>query len=240
MLKDRLPLLRNVRNECAAHFSLDVPVITTRDLFHVPEVRSLIVDTPFSTTLPEIKKLLEPVSQQFHRYVEEWQNKQKESLRKMVGDAHGPEYVMGIEGDILNLATTFFDCKNCLPAIIWPARAMVHYHSIESTWGYGPSNMNGLTEERKTEVKTAASVLRQRQWNDEGHIAFDKSRSTMLGEVIRLCGFDPKATTVEEMNDADPILECLACNSVYKGRTLMKWSRTVSEQINVSVFSTFL
>lgn len=225
-LRSRIPLLNKIRNECARVFPPNVPIISTRDLFHIPTVHSLIVDPPFSTTMT--KEMLAPVAQDFSAYIQEWQNRQKDTLLRMIEEAYGPEYVSETE-NVFDLAMTSFRCSLCRGTPLTLQRAMVHHHCTAlNQWEDEPLR-DGMTKDEKLEANTVGGILRQQRWNSKNVISFDKGWSTMLGSVIELCGLDPKTATVEDMNRANPIFECLACNSVYRRRKILHWSRIVSK-----------
>ncbi|KAF8957650.1 hypothetical protein BDZ97DRAFT_1924354 [Flammula alnicola] len=39
-----------------------------------------------------------------------------------------------------------------------------------------------------------------------------------------MCGFDGLTTTAEQMDDANPIFECVRCNDPHQGRVMMTWA----------------
>jgi len=58
----------------------------------------------------------------------------------------------------------------------------------------------------------------------------EKPRPEMTGRcrlMLEILGLDPQTATVEELDELDPIFECLMCNDPEKGRFVMAWESTV-------------
>ncbi|KAF8960633.1 hypothetical protein BDZ97DRAFT_2060556 [Flammula alnicola] len=75
-------------------------------------------------------------------------------------------------------------------------------------------------------------VLGEVSWNACGHIKFDPEDLKAFIEIVKMCGFDPKVTTAREMDEADPIIECLSCNHIDEGRATMTWAAVRRHQIS--------
>jgi len=56
-------------------------------------------------------------------------------------------------------------------------------------------------------------------------ISFWTAASQTAAELVELCGRDPKTTTIQGMDCANPIFECEYCGSDRQGRLMMTWRR---------------
>ncbi|KAF5318090.1 hypothetical protein D9619_012274 [Psilocybe cf. subviscida] len=222
-LMRRLPLLRDIHKDCSKSFHPHTPVISTRDLFHLPAVHELIMGPPLDVAVTE--ETLAPIRQNFEAYVAEGQEQHRDALVQMINDAYGLQHPVD-KNVIFDLATTFFKCKACPYAAIRLPRALVHSCAVRFRCLY--SSKPELSLEENTEAAFALKVLAQPRWNEYSHISFDKNMAAIIGDVIKLCGFDPKSTTFNDMELAYPILECLSCNDLHNGRTTMTWSTTAN------------
>lgn len=221
-LKQRLPLLNRIRQVCSRSFHPHIPVVSARELFHVPTIHSLIMDTPLEDFTTET---LEPVRENFTVLMTEAQKLMKEALFKMIENAYGPGDAID-EHTIFNLATTFFKCKDCPYTTIRLPRALVHSCAIRFR-GLSAKKA-GLSLEENAEADVASKVLSESRWNEHNYLSFDKNMAAMTGDIVGLCGLDPKVATTDDMDLANPILECMSCNNIYNGRTTMNWTTTVS------------
>jgi len=70
-------------------------------------------------------------------------------------------------------------------------------------------------------------TLRQGYWNARGDITFNVDSLKILTEAVKVCGLDPKSTTIAEIEAVSPILECNVCSDGYTGRVLMEWLTVV-------------
>ncbi|PPQ99646.1 hypothetical protein CVT24_005224 [Panaeolus cyanescens] len=80
-------------------------------------------------------------------------------------------------------------------------------------------------------VETSAD--RARPWNSASRLSFNKHAHDAACGVLNICNLDPEQTTLEEVENADPILECEACNSFTKGRLILSWDGAVAHALAV-------
>ncbi|KAJ7650256.1 hypothetical protein FB45DRAFT_887444 [Roridomyces roridus] len=118
--------------------------------------------------------------------------------------------------ETLSLATTFFridgDPRQEQEPIGYPRilvhRAAIPYHSnLFPTIGEMPS---------------LASTIHGGAWNANKMIRPDLKASPNVRAVVRACNLDPKVTTVDEMDELNPVMECVTCAST-AGRLVMRW-----------------
>ncbi|PPR03605.1 hypothetical protein CVT24_007594 [Panaeolus cyanescens] len=65
-------------------------------------------------------------------------------------------------------------------------------------------------------------------WNTgNSKLKFDKKSSDLLGSLLSILGLNPKTTTLREIEELDPIFECVQCNRMKEGRLIMNWGQTM-------------
>lgn len=110
LLKKRLPILKNTRDEHVKTLPLNTICSSAGQLSRIPMVRNIIINTP--TTAVFTKDHLHPVIEAFTELTSQWKEDLKHKFLKMIKDAHGPDYTFD-EDTIFDLATTFFSCRAC-------------------------------------------------------------------------------------------------------------------------------
>ncbi|KAL0576007.1 hypothetical protein V5O48_005974 [Marasmius crinis-equi] len=74
----------------------------------------------------------------------------------------------------------------------------------------------------------------RRLWLLEANtVVYDPQVSNRMRNIIELCGYNPASVSPEELEKADPHLECLSCRQGDK-RLVMRWTRAVSIQSSQS------
>ncbi|KAJ7126990.1 hypothetical protein C8R44DRAFT_780134 [Mycena epipterygia] len=121
-----------------------------------------------------------------------------------------------VEAD-LDLATTFFMSAsyNANEPVGYP-RILVH--AAASTLRYSD-------DEGSQSLKWC---LGQDSWNGDGTIRIHKRASGIVRSVVEACGLDPDVTTTAEMNEINPVMECLNCSDDTHGRLVMRWIQTTT------------
>ncbi|KAH9476666.1 hypothetical protein JR316_0010580 [Psilocybe cubensis] len=214
-LENRLPILSKVAKECAAQYSLYTPTPSAADLFKVQLVRDLIDDTSLE---PFTSAHLDPLRVNYAQISHEWRTQMEGKLISLIKSACGTTYNFD-ESSVLRLATTIFSCKTCRSDHLRYPNVLAHYHGIP----YEPyiSAEKALDE---LERRSLSHHTRSTIWNDENGIYFNKDRMRAMADILEQFGFDPAVTTSEEMDAADPIFECVSCNSLIKGRCVLRWN----------------
>lgn len=225
LLRKRLPLLKEVLQQCQKMWSPDQPIPTARQLFEAPSVRDLIINTP--DTVDMNISHLKSISDDFAALVGEWRARTDKNLIDLIKEGYGPDHVVD-EATILDLATTLFICSvGCSRGVdpIGYPRVLSHACIRKP---YGDIKVPKLLAPlEQAEDMTLRSVLHEGAWNSYSDLTFRPELSTMLGDITELCGFNRNTTTRAEMNAANPIFECLACHKGFKGRAVMTWWSTV-------------
>lgn len=213
LLRERLIVLKKFHDELVKSISPSVLCPSAGQLFRL----SMVYDLVSNTLAPEgfEKEHLQPIVEAFPGLILQWQDETKSKLLKMITDACGADHIID-EDTIFDLATTFFFCKSCRRPIEYP-RVMVH--SCLRDWSY--------RENDNVDAEMTRRYLQEGRWNEQGHLSFDSSRVKLVGDIVELCGFDRHTTTMKEMNEAHPILECLSCHDCHYGRATLSWSGAV-------------
>ncbi|KAF5330283.1 hypothetical protein D9619_006076 [Psilocybe cf. subviscida] len=226
LLRKRLPLLKEVSQECRKDLSPAQATPSTRQLFELPSVRDLILNTP--DTVEMDASYFQPVVDDYAALVGEWRARMDQNLIDLIKEGYGPDRIVD-EGTILDLATTVFicsiGCSGGTEPIGYP-RALCHACTRRP---YGSGKVRKLlTPLEQAENITLRDVLNEGAWNHYSELTFRPELGKMLGDIIELCGFERDTTTRAEMDAANPVFECLACHKGSKGRAVMTWRSTVS------------
>ncbi|PPQ69575.1 hypothetical protein CVT24_001375 [Panaeolus cyanescens] len=68
-------------------------------------------------------------------------------------------------------------------------------------------------------------------WDGSSTIKFNKPAHKAACSVLKICKLDPKETTLEEVEQANPILECESCNTLAEGRLMLSWDGAVAHAL---------
>jgi hypothetical protein len=118
----------------------------------------------------------------------------------------------------LHLAATFFMCST-KEAISYPRILVSSSATLYSPWSRDP----GATPLGATSLEQALSA---QAWNEPANIRFHAQASSAVRAVVEACGLDPDVTTSAEMDEINPVLECLNCSND-SSRLVMRWIQTV-------------
>lgn len=64
-------------------------------------------------------------------------------------------------------------------------------------------------------------------WQANSALKFHKAAHVAAGRVLELCELDPATTTLKDLEEIQPVLECCHCNSIQEGRLIMTWDSAV-------------
>ncbi|KAJ6619755.1 hypothetical protein B0H10DRAFT_2024791 [Mycena sp. CBHHK59/15] len=180
------------------------------DVICTEAFRSVIEDPP---THPEEKVTEESFAAailQLPRFSSEWKQRKDEELLHIMKQA-----IPGSVADDLHLAATFFSCSSG-----YDLGETVGYPRILAHWAASSRRYENDTDER---MQTIRQCVNGDFWNAGGRIRFHHKAYHTVRSVVEACGLDPDVTTTDEMNDIDPVLECLNCNSENYGPLVMRW-----------------
>ena len=206
LLAERLPILRNIYHNCIETYPVNSIIPSASDVFLDPVVQDLIINPPLSTIFTD--EDLEPVGALFPDIVLRWRNKMEEKLLNMIAPRQNHSE------SSLQLATTIFSCRFCPDEPLTYPRVLVH--RCATLWGAA----NAIDDDQ---VLLHRFLDGSSYWNSGNALTFNAHDIISMSKAIKLCGLDPKSATREDMDNQDPIFECLDCNDARKGRCTLSW-----------------
>ncbi|KAF8965313.1 hypothetical protein BDZ97DRAFT_801129 [Flammula alnicola] len=152
----------------------------------------------------------------FPEVIRRWETSVDDKLIALITNACGDKYAFDPK-TVLNLATTWFTCSRCREHLRHP-RVLMHKCATHV-----------FVDRVDPDIYTAVvkRLLWQIPWNSLGCISFELKNLVCMTKVVELCGFNPKITTIQDMNAASPIIECVACNHPREGRPVMMWPKVL-------------
>ncbi|CAA7260695.1 unnamed protein product [Cyclocybe aegerita] len=220
LYKQRLKVLRRAYASFVGLLPPEKTYPNTMEIYQFSSVEQLIKDIPPTVVFTEDTILCDL---NFSGIVDAWRTKVKEELIDLIRHARGEKYEFD-ESTVLDLATTFFRCGNC----IWGGK--VTQYGIQGTdalthkCSKSSSSVGSVVGKFDAEGQALKETLKEGVWNSDQEISFDENSRGIMAEVVKACGLDPLTTTAKEMEELDPLIECLDCNDECEGRAVMKWS----------------
>ncbi|KAF8968302.1 hypothetical protein BDZ97DRAFT_1696676 [Flammula alnicola] len=214
LLRKRLPILGVVRNNCVSTLPVNGVYPTANELLCNPAIRNIIDNTPLSANFTE-DDLAQTVAQLFPDITRQLQQDIELQLLELLPKEYGPDPIVDPK-TAFELATTVFACASCNRFLRHP-RVLVH--SCTMAYKCPPE-----IEDHKVLNELYTFHDRDRYRNHRGCISFDEKSAKLIGEVVEMCGFDGLTTTAKQMDDANPIFECVGCNDPHQGRVMMTWA----------------
>jgi hypothetical protein len=124
--------------------------------------------------------------------------------------------------DALNLATTFFQCPDCVEPISYP-RILAH----ECLRSFCALSNKRNTDPEHLDILSAGGPYR-RPWLCEAEgLTYYRDASDIAKMIVQECGASPNEVTAADMDRLDCRLECVRCTEPKKGRLVMKWRMAV-------------
>lgn len=231
-LQSRIPTLR----QSVEDYVLSIPVSAARefpgvpDLFCHPLVRDFIDNAPVEDFE---RTRLEPLLPVFPDIVREVQSTIRDKAIALVVKGCGKDYEINPD-TVLDLATTIFSCSQCrmkgpnARSELYVSQTLrfpdVMYHPCAVFNAY---RVHSYVLETEVDFEVLGERTEKANWNRYSQISFKAENQKVLSEAVALSGLDPIVATSAQMDAADPIFECVACNDLHKGRAMMRWSLVV-------------
>lgn len=228
LFTERIPVLREVREDIVYSFPyLTRPSLpTVGELWAHPSIRKTILEHPKGEVLTKAD-LAPTVTAVFPEMNEQLQSRIDQEL---LGKVHVGLGEMGQEDrevdpdTVFDLATTIFHC--CGERLFWfrdikaheCARDLEFPKSVAKEFVYANDHIH-RGEKYHGHTQGPIGV-----WT-----TFNAKAAKVATELVKLCGLDPLTTTIQEMDELDPIFECLVCSWLqqWKGRCTMTWRTAV-------------
>jgi len=252
-------VLRNIRARCVTSRPVDEPQPTVGDLFNIGAIRNACTQCSQDPSSSPVSAL-QFVSDDFLLFREHWIQRCRRTLLALIEEGEvarqtalvddqkgqGNDASVALEPpvveintapvDKLELATSFFGCFKCrshhlrFPSIL--------FHKCLRRGDVG--GIRGKSSDWVADALSTGgkSAQYEGRWNfDDVYascIAAPKEiqMANMLA-VLKVLDLDPTTTTVDQLNDLDPIVECLSCSTLYRGRCVMDWTAVVSYLLHV-------
>ncbi|KAH9483704.1 hypothetical protein JR316_0003177 [Psilocybe cubensis] len=165
---------------------------------------------------------LEDLLPQFPQFELETLQEIARQLVQMVQAVRGSAHGLDVN-TLLTLATTTFSCEaaqyrepRTLDVIRYPR---VIWHGCATELVEVPTDVSAP----ESELSVIADAVGRIPWNTNGRIMYDVDTHWIMDHVLTLCGFNPDTTTAALMNRVSPVIECISCNDMHKGRMVMRW-----------------
>lgn len=204
VLSERLPFLNKIYNTCVETYATNSIYPCVSDVFLDPIVQDLMMGPPLAATFTD--ENLTTVGALFPDIVLRWRKKTEENLLNMI--------TQNASASALQLATTIFSCRLCPEEPMTYPRVLVHRCATKHFYHGDVIDGDLLVLRRSLDCS---------YWNSGDFIFFEAPKIVPLANALKLCGFDPKSATGEDMDKRNPIFECLACNDARKGRCTLSW-----------------
>ncbi|PPQ63621.1 hypothetical protein CVT24_004374 [Panaeolus cyanescens] len=213
----RLQLLRTVYETALVGYPLYKPRPRVADIFEVPRIKSLVIDTPSDVILTEndfsiTSETLADVIQEAYKVIE---------AKLLTVVAAALEEGTYDPATVLDLATTVFSVRTPRANPGPVEKRPLHTSRAIAT------SSTGLCDDH-WDTPTHMERLLMRTF---GHTAFHTralkldvaARNTYSAFLTKRCKLDPATTTCKEVEEKHPYVECLNCNRLHQGRLVMRW-----------------
>ena len=208
--KSLLESLRGISKKYLYTLPPDQIIPNIADIYFHPTVKEALSAVETDEGLEEALTRIQP---SLPEIVDDCLKLSRQLLANLVID----EYTMHnktFDLSVLTLASTLFLCKSCrsdqtLDQAV-AHRCRVPYYSRL------PEGLEAKAVWRAIGELTTACRIRTM-------ISFSLTRLEPFTSVLHSCGIDPNTVTAADMNATDPVIECLDCSNIERGRITMNW-----------------
>ncbi|KIK59089.1 hypothetical protein GYMLUDRAFT_44820 [Collybiopsis luxurians FD-317 M1] len=182
------------------------------DILNDEYFEGLVWDTPVDEEITSDlmkSKLLEHLP----RIIDQWKPKKLQELVEIMQKTHPEATISGLQ-----LATTVFECSKCcnLP-LVYPQ--MFYHHCC-----FENPDANSIRIKLLDYSSTGPWTSR--------YLTLSEKYPTRVKTVIEACSLDPMTTTVQDLWDANPLIECTDCErqspAWNAGRLFMRWPAAIT------------
>ena len=186
----------------------------TADIYGDQDVKEILKGTTTELSAEQ----LDVLNAMFPELLQTWQEPLSRRLLQLVAQDAPSEKFVYDPSSVLDLVTTSFMCSHCVNHL-QAKQTMTHRCTRDPHYLYGKA----IDEEQEL----LKSTIKEIRWNVNNCLAFSPVTSRRIAEALEGCSIDPVTTTVEEIENSDPVFECLTCHNVLSGRCMMRWSGLV-------------
>ncbi|PPQ84095.1 hypothetical protein CVT24_002434 [Panaeolus cyanescens] len=219
-IKSRLMVFKNLY-EAAINKVLkpDDPRPRIGDVLRISNFWKLIMETPIDEEMGTAG--FEIIENDIKSVIDEAFREQEVVILELVrdgmdGEPYDPNTVLGLATTVFRLDSDSSKSKN------------YNFYTFSELLTASMTQDPTLQSEEPYRRKVARQALGSLWLNaGEKKYIFDKQAHVLIGSLLILLGLDPKTTTANEVQQLDPVFECLHCNSLEKGRLVMNWTHAV-------------
>ncbi|KAF4615474.1 hypothetical protein D9613_003372 [Agrocybe pediades] len=218
---DRLYALNDSLQAYALSLPINTPCPSVANLFEYPALQD-VIKSPLGATKEEEREVLNSIQSMLPDLAAQWKLDMQDRLIHMID----PRFIFDKER-VLHLATTAFTCSSdkCYRGdrfLTYP-RILVHECLTSTRFKNGK---DVLTDDYQ---RIIYCLFKKVHWNATRYVKFNENKFHVMRDVVQhLCKKDPTTTTIAEMDELDPVIECLIdCNHLTEyesGRAMMTWS----------------
>ncbi|KAF9525161.1 hypothetical protein CPB83DRAFT_909427 [Crepidotus variabilis] len=187
------------------------------DIFSLPLIRDIVNDD----ATPEFSvSHFERLRAAFPRVQTLWKAFAREQLLNLVfetvessSDENRPQVSLDPE-NFLDKPSAFFSCLSCNLSV--HARDLLRHQCLRESYSWG-----ALDVDERFLRQTLGAI----RWNVQGPrgIKFDGVLSNRVDNILQNLGYNPSVLSADDLDKADPKIECILCNSEGSGRYTMRW-----------------
>ncbi|KAJ7601757.1 hypothetical protein DFH06DRAFT_388193 [Mycena polygramma] len=214
IIKERRQLAAQVYSKFQETFPADTVFPAKVDMIRTEPFRKVIEDTSIHPEEKVTAESFDAAISQVQEFSASWKKSKNQELTEIMKTSL-PD---AVEAD-LYLASTFFACSRMHSEPIGYPRILVH-----SSATYFQYYLWGKDAEHALE-----QALNEVAWNNDAQIKLHERAFRTVRSVVEACGLDPDVTTATEMDDINPVVECLNCSDV-RGRLVMRWGQAASHE----------
>ncbi|KAF5372841.1 hypothetical protein D9758_001473 [Tetrapyrgos nigripes] len=155
-------------------------------------------------------------------FVEEWNKKTTQELLELVQKSEPSATV-----DTLSHVTTVFTCLECVGVKTPLGYQQVLSHPCFST-------LRSKSFLPRNDPYDAYSNLMQFPWNqalsDVYKVRYSAQSSDRVKAILQACGLQASDTTLDTLDNLNPLLECKTCANPLYGRYFLRWRKALAHQ----------
>jgi hypothetical protein len=226
LVREKRELLRQKvkRLKIFGEYTLTLPAShilpNTADIYFHPTVNAALSTIESNEALDEVLTRIQP---SLPEIVDDCLKLSKQHLANLVIDDYTNNN-KSFDFSVLALASTLFHCGHCRNHLTLNQTV---FHQCKSCYFDLPPDVQ-LVSRAINEVTTALKI--------RSTISFSLASLERFAFVLHSCGIDPKTTTEADLSEIDPIIECLDCSHIDKGRVMMRWLSAVSFKLTSLAF----
>lgn len=222
LLKKRLRLVSVVYEDYKRSRSRTEIIPSPADICSVPQVMAML-ENPAPDAYISSESFVE-LQEQISRLCDEWVVSKNLELISLMPRIPADLVPGSAESWRLELATTFFQCSECIEPISYP-RVLVHRCLTAIRLG----NRN-----REDDRALLYTSLDCEPWNTGcDRVSYFNAAEVSARSVLQGYGLNADVVTATDLKDMDKWLECLRCAHRTKGRPVFKWQKAVSDLLDL-------